>query len=591
MPRANLFAKMMLILTLMWIPVALLYGYSNKTTTDVLRQELGESNRNQLAFFQSQVNTNIEMLASWPNLLIHDPDIESFRKLYTNGGYFNLDEINLVKRIQNKLSIQESSSNWKSRLHLYSPSLRRVVSENDARAYDPTALQAQIKPGWQVNRATDGSEDIFRFSWFTVAPYGIDDPALEAETIVELEFDSRNIQNMLDKFKTDGRHDPFYYRGDMGTIYNRTSDRDLTGRMMQKLNVSPLPESDNLTVRIDGEPYMVSIVLSKETGWYLIDYMPMADMLEPIRKSNLLFYSSILMLLVMGSVAAYLLYVQVQIPIRQLIRGFQSLQQEDYSVRIKPKGRNEFSFLSERFNQMVDQIQNLFEHVYLEQLHVKEARLKQLQSQINPHFFYNCLSFVTSMAKLGRMDAVVAMSHSLSRYYRYTTRQERELVPLREEAEFVRHYLEIQKMRMNRLDYVIDLPETLLDLYVPPLMLQPLVENAVIHGIEPHAEAGLIRITGELNDDGDVILRVEDNGGGLEAGEREQLERRLIEPMGEETGCGLWNVNQRLQLRGGREAGVRTERSPIGGLSVSLVWNENTLGKTDEADTLRRRSG
>lgn len=588
MPRANLFTKMILILILMWIPAALLYGYSNKTTTDVLRAELGESNRNQLAFFQSQVNTNIEMLASWPNLLIHDPDIESFRKVYTNGGYFNLDEINLVKRIQNKLSIQESSSNWKSRLHLYSPSLRRVVSENDARAYDPVELQAEIKPGWQVSRAKDGNEDIFLFSWFTVAPYGTSDPALKAETIVELEFDSRNIQNMLDKFKTDGRHDPFYYREDMGVIYNRTSDRDLTGKMMEKLNVSPLPESDNLTVSIDGEPYMVSIVLSKETGWYLIDYMPMADMLAPIQKSNLLFYSSILMLLVMGSVAAYLLYVQVQIPIRQLIRGFQRLQQEDYSVRIKPKGRNEFSFLSERFNRMVDQIQNLFEHVYLEQLHVKEARLKQLQSQINPHFFYNCLSFVTSMAKLGRMDAVVAMSHSLSRYYRYTTRQERELVPLKEEVEFVRHYLEIQKMRMNRLDYVIELPDNLLDLYVSPLMLQPLVENAVIHGIEPHAESGVIRITGELGEDGAVMLRVEDNGGGLDDAGREKLERRLAEPMSEETGCGLWNVNQRLQLRNGREAGVRTEDSPLGGLTVMLIWNEHP--NDDKGEKALRRS-
>ncbi|WP_172254407.1 sensor histidine kinase [Saccharibacillus deserti] len=590
MPRANLFTKMILILILMWIPVALLYGYSNKTTTDVLRQELGESNRNQLAFFQSQVNTNIEMLASWPNLLIHDPDIESFRKLYTNGGYFNLDEINLVKRIQNKLSIQESSSNWKSRLHLYSPSLRRVVSENDARAYDPAELQAQIKPGWQVNRAKDGSEDIFRFSWFTVAPYGIDNPALKAETIVELEFDSRNIQNMLDKFKTDGRHDPFYYREDMGVIYNRSSEHELTGQLLKKLKRSPLPESDNLTVDIDGDSYMVSIALSKETGWYLIDYMPMADMLEPIRKSNLLFYSAILTLLVMGSVAAYLLYVQVQIPIRQLIRGFQKLEQEDYAVRIKPKGRNEFSFLSDRFNRMVDKIQNLFEHVYLEQLHVKEARLKQLQSQINPHFFYNCLSFVTSMAKLGRMDAVVAMSHSLSRYYRYTTRQERELVPLREEVEFVQHYLEIQKMRMSRLDYTVDLPSALLDLYVPPLMLQPLVENAVIHGIEPHAEAGMIRISGLLDAAGSVVLRVEDNGGGLEESERAKLDRRLAEPMSEETGCGLWNVNQRLQLRGGREAGVRTEESELGGLTVLLKWNENAVKESDGEETLRRRS-
>ncbi|MCZ4142000.1 two-component sensor histidine kinase, partial [Escherichia coli] len=168
------------------------------------------------------------------------------------------------------------------------------------------------------------------------------------------------------------------------------------------------------------------------------------------------FYGSMIFLLITGAFVAYLLYVQVQMPVKQLIRGFQRLKQEDYSVRIKPKGKNEFSFLSERFNSMVEKIQQLFEHVYLEQIHVREARLKQLQSQINPHFFYNCFSFITSMAKLKRVDAVVAMSHNLSRYYRYTTRQERDLVPLREEIEFVTCYLEIQQMRMERIRYTVE---------------------------------------------------------------------------------------------------------------------------------------
>ncbi|MFK0521035.1 sensor histidine kinase [Paenibacillus illinoisensis] len=569
--RTNLFSKMVILILIMLIPVVLLYWYSNHKTTNVLRDELNRSNSNQLEFFQNQVNTHIELLSSWPNLLIHDPDIASFRRIYTDSRYFDLDAINLVKRIQNKLSIQESSSNWTTKLYLYSPSMGRVVSERDARFYDKQALRESIVSGWDVRKIVDGKDEKFMFSWITASPYGIKDPAVNAETIIKLEFDSDNIRDMLDKFKDDGRHDPFYYREESGVIYNRTSDRELTNRLMDQLAIHTLQDVDNRTVVIDNEPYMVNTVKSSTTGWYLVDYMPLSDILKPIHQSNVLFYSSMICLLGMSFLAAYLLYVQVQVPVKQLIRGFQRLKQEDYSVRIKPKGRNEFSFLSERFNSMVEQIQQLFEHVYLEQIHVREARLKQLQSQINPHFFYNCFSFITSMAKLKRVDAVVAMSHNLSRYYRYTTRQERDVVPLNEEIEFVNCYLEIQQMRMDRIRYRIDLPDSMMRQEVPPLIVQPLVENAVIHGIEADADAGEIRVSGEKQN-GVMILKVEDDGQGMTSEERDKLLDKLRGTMDQDMGCGLWNVNQRMQLRYGEQAGINITESPLGGLCVTLSW-------------------
>jgi len=187
---------------------------------------------------------------------------------------------------------------------------------------------------------------------------------------------------------------------------------------------------------------------------------------------------------------------------------------------------------------MVAQIQSLFENVYMEKIHVREARLKQLQSQINPHFFYNCFSFITSMAKLNNQQAVIAMSKNLSQYYRYTTRQERDLVPMIEEIDFVQNYLEIQQMRMSRLNYNIHLPETIKSILIPPLIVQPLVENAVIHGIERYSSAGLITITGWYKND-QWFLSVEDDGKGMEPEALTRLQQSLSEPLGEEMGCGL----------------------------------------------------
>ncbi|MBO9600120.1 MAG: histidine kinase, partial [Cohnella sp.] len=223
------------------------------------------------------------------------------------------------------------------------------------------------------------------------------------------------------------------------------------------------------------------------------------------------------------------------------------------------------------FNSMVTQIQELFEKVYLEQIHVREARLKQLQSQINPHFFYNCFSFISSMAKLKNNSAIVAMSENLSHYYRYTTRQERDFVSLSEELDFVGSYLEIQKLRRNQLKVSIELPPRLRRIEIPPLIVQPLVENAVLHGIEEKSGEGLIQLTvSEVQ--GQFRIIVDDNGRGMDETGRRELARRLSAPMDDKTGCGLWNVNQRMQLRFGEKSGMSIEESPFGGLRVTLYW-------------------
>ncbi|PZD95773.1 two-component sensor histidine kinase [Paenibacillus sambharensis] len=571
MPKLNLFTKIVTLIVLMVVPIIVLYLYSNKVSTDVLATELSKSNADQLSFFQTQVDTQVDQLTIWPTLLVHDPDIAALKEVQLVQHYLDLEQISVIKRVQTKLSIQESSSNWDSELIIYSPSINRAVSINDAKLYDREDLKARVHPNWQVRKGTGDAEEEFVFSMVTVTPISTLYRPDEANLIIEVRFDSGNIVKMLDQFKNDGRRDPIYYKKDTGIIYNRTADKEQTAQIIKQLERQNSGLSGSLTMNIDGEKYLVNTVMSRSTGWYLIDYMPLSDILRPIHKSNELFYISAGSLLVMSCLAAYLLYAQVQVPLRQLVIAFQRLKNADYSVRLLPKGRTEFSFLFERFNLMVEQIQELFQHVYKEQLHVKEARLKQLQSQINPHFFYNCFSFISSMAKLENHQAVVAMSQSLAQYYRYTTRQERDLVSLGEELDFVDNYLAIQKMRMNRLHFEIMVPARLRRIEIPPLVIQPLVENAVLHGIEPNADAGEIRVLCEV-DGQQIKVTVEDNGKGMTVEDRMALQYKMDKPMDEEMGCGLWNVHQRLQLGFGSEAGIRFEHSQLGGLKVTLQW-------------------
>lgn len=561
----------MLLILVMLVPIMVLYFYSNKINSEVLRSELNKSNVSQLTFFQNQVNANVDMLTLWPNLLMHDPDIFSLKDLHSHSDYLNLDEINLVKRIQTKLGIQENSSNWKSSIFIYSPELHRVVSVNDAKSYSDEELSKRLKSGWQLKPVDLDGEGGFIFSLFTAYPYSADLNPEEVNLMIEVQYDSRNIQNMLDKFKSDGSKDPFYYKKEDGVIYNRTANKPLIEELVQQYEQEQLQKQESFTIHLEGERYLVSVVHSDHTGWDLIDYIPLSEIMEPITKSNLLFYFSVGCLLLMSCLTSYMLYAQIQVPLKQLINGFHKLKNEDYSVRLNPKGNSEFGFVFTRFNWMVANIQDLFERVYLERIHVREARLKQLQSQINPHFFYNCFSFISSMAKLNNTQAVVAMSENLSRYYRYTTRQERDLVPLKNELEFVKNYLEIQTMRMSRLHYSIDLEEDLRDLLIPKLLIQPLVENAILHGIESSSSANQVYVTVKRLEDV-VVVTVEDNGKGLTEEALEELKQKLSLPMTEEMGCGMWNVYQRVLLTYGDGAGMSLTPSPYGGLRVTLHW-------------------
>lgn len=579
MPRFNLFRKLVVFNLILLIPIVVLYFYSNKTSTNVLATELTRSHTNQLIFFQDQINTNVGLLALWPNLLLQDPDISNLKHIWTYNKHLNFEQIKLMRRIQSKLNIQQSSADFVSQILIYSPSLRRVVSVNDVKEYDEQELLSSLRTkGWQVTAQDDGSY-LFKIM-STPSPY-LADP-FDHNLVIEVQFSSQNIEKMLDEFKRDGRRDPFYYHADTGyLIYNRTADRELARQLVEHLDMSDGLPIKNEIVNIENNKYMVHVVLSDTLGWYLVDYLPLSEVMSPIQRSNRLFYSSVIALLLMSLVTAYMLYAQVQVPLKQLIRGFNRLKNEDYTVRLKPKGRSEFSFVFRRFNSMVEQIQELFERVYLEKIHVREARLKQLQSQINPHFFYNCFSFISSMAKLQDTRAVIAMSQNLASYFRYTTRQEKEWVTVWEEMEFVRNYLEIQKLRKKRLDYTIELPEELYGWLIPRILIQPIVENAIIHGVEQKAGAGLIRITGKV-EQGQATITVEDNGRGMSESEMEALGRQLAQPMDEEMGCGLWNVHQRMVLRYGNGAGVRLSRSELGGLRVDLTWSE--------ANVLRRAS-
>ncbi|ULO05254.1 histidine kinase [Paenibacillus sp. 19GGS1-52] len=334
-------------------------------------------------------------------------------------------------------------------------------------------------------------------------------------------------------------------------------------------------------MNVNGISYLLSYSDVQVLDGYVVNIVPLSEILTPLRVTNRFAYLVLGLLLIVGIVVSWLLYRNVQVPLRALVKGVQQIKMGQYKTRIPLQVKNEFRLIISRFNEMSDQIQQLIENVLEQQLLTHEAELKQLQSQINPHFLYNSLSYVISMTKLNRKDAVLQMAYHLSDYYRYTTRVEKQLVKLADELKNAADYLSIHQMRMKRISYGIDVGSDMMDIEVPRLILQPIVENALIHGVENLEDVGIVTITGKCIGN-EYSLIVDDNGGSMTFERLHDLQKQLVSRTGERSeACGLLNVHRRLQLRYGANSGVELSINAVSGLRVELHWTEKAVD--DEA--------
>jgi Putative regulator of cell autolysis len=236
-------------------------------------------------------------------------------------------------------------------------------------------------------------------------------------------------------------------------------------------------------------------------------------------------------------------------PLHELILGMKKIARGMLDVRLSTEKTAEFAFLANTFNQMAEQIKTLKIDIYEEQLRVKQGQLKQLQSQINPHFYMNSLNIIYNLAALNDSASVKKMSLHLAEYFRFIMRTDRETINLEEELAHIRTYLDIQQMRFpDKLEYRIEAPEELKCYQIAALTLQPFVENAIIHGFKNRRQTFKIAICCEYEtQDGKPSLKVTvaDNGVGYAP---EALERLRSGRPVSDTSLGIMNVRERLSI-------------------------------------------
>ncbi|WP_426334974.1 cache domain-containing sensor histidine kinase [Paenibacillus silvae] len=339
-------------------------------------------------------------------------------------------------------------------------------------------------------------------------------------------------------------------------------------------------ESGTFTQVVEGETLLFMYQSSTFTGWRTVGVFPTKDSITEVRQIQFYVVSFVFVVCLFGLSASLWFSRSIAQPIFRLMSYMRRAETGNLSAGRWSDRTDEIGMLGNSFNRMLSQIRQLISLNELRERQKRDAEMRSLQEHIKPHFLYNTLDTIHWMARKEGADGVSDMVAALSRLFRIGLSKGQDYIPLRSELEHIHSYLQIQQTRYrDRLQYTLNVPEEIQGLYVLKLLLQPLVENAIYHGIKGRRGPGHIGIEGKI-EHGRLHLTIQDDGAGMSSERLTEMLQLLDMPMEslessspEWTGksYGMLNVQARLRLAFGRDYGITLHSSPGVGTRVTIV--------------------
>lgn len=328
--------------------------------------------------------------------------------------------------------------------------------------------------------------------------------------------------------------------------------------------------SDYLELGKGDSKKLYTVSRSEKTGWTVVSCSYTSELLKRSNQAQELYMLMAVILVAIALIISSIVSKGITRPIHKLQSSMALIQEGDFQAgNVEVDSRNEIGSLTETFNVMTQKIQELMVQIIEEQQAKRKSELKALQSQINPHFLYNTLDSIIWMAEEGKNEEVVVMTASLAKLFRQIINNEEEEISIFQEVEYCRNYLIIQKMRYkDKLEFEIDLDPDIKGEKIIKLVLQPLIENAIYHGLKYKESKGMLILKGYGLED-DIIFEIIDNGVGMDQDTMEHIfERHKVNYRS--NGVGVYNVERRIRLSYGQEYGI-SYKSKLGEGTVATV--------------------
>lgn len=562
--RSSIFARLVITYLIFVLPLILLGLYLYNWSYDNASQEISSSTERRLTRYLDELNREIEWLELQQFDIVEDRKLNRLAILW--GMMDQVERRDTLNYLSERLATFKNSSAYIKNVHVHIRTIGKSISATHGIDDYDKASYEYFSSGMQGKGARfTVKEDTMNLSAVRLTGKKGEEPLFA----VQVELDTEQFQNALTQLNLYPDSGSFLIEEKTGHIITDVSKRDFILPYYR----DHITDSDHggFQVKVEGTRYYVSQSHMGPLGLSVATYLPEESVKRPL--SKFYHWAWLFAMTSFVAISAYLYssYRLIHIPLLLLVKRFKKMETGVLDIPIVHKRKDEFGFLYSRFNQMLEKLQLLIDRDFKKTMMMQRAELKQLQSQINPHFLYNSFFIINSLARTGDTARIEQFANMLGEYFRFITRNGTDHVRLEEEAAHSSVYTEIQKLRFSRriqADFG-ELPPDMKQIRVPRLIIQPIIENAYEHSLEKMTDQGMLRVRFSMK--GNIAeISVEDNGHELTDLHIHALQERLLEDGSSDEMTGLMNIHRRLVLTFGEGSGLFLARSELQGLKVTI---------------------
>ena len=546
--------------------VVIVTGVSMKFTNTSIFENSSEYTHTIIQQMNQNIDSYIDYMENIAYLISSNEDVQDYlfdEKIDNEGRYRILNQLQTILDSRSDIrNVGIISKNGRMLINDGSKSVNQDLDLNTQEWY-ATALEKPNGPiltSSHVQHIISGERP-----WVITLSRGIRDRSGsgEKEGVFFIDLNYSAISELCDQ-STVGTKGYAFILDAKGNIVYHPQQQQLYNEL-QTENISLIMDTDEETVLTgtgnDGKLYSIS--RSEKTGWTVVDCTNVKELLSKSRQAQSVYVLTAIILVIVALLFSRFMARSITLPIQKLRDSMKKVQEGDFSVSdVVVDSKNEIGSLTKSFDVMTHRIHELMEQNVHEQEEKRKSELKALQSQINPHFLYNTLDSIIWMAEGKKNEEVVLMTASLARLLRQSISNEDEVVPIANEVEYARGYLTIQKMRYkDKLEFQIEVDSSILYIPLIKLVLQPIIENAIYHGLKYKESKGLLIVKGFMKD-GNAVLQVIDDGVGMDEETLAHIyDKHKVNY--HSNGVGVYNVQKRLKLYYGEDYGI-TYTSELG---------------------------
>ncbi|NOV01101.1 sensor histidine kinase [Paenibacillus planticolens] len=514
------------------------------------------------------IETYIDNMKSISSLLYNNGQIEQY---LTMSDPHSAVGQTLVEAIENSLRVIVQSRNDISAI-LFVGSNGAVISDREqvaVKSYDELIAQdwySKAKNG-SIHISSSEVEHVYRneYPWvISMSQQFRSNDRWDKTGVLLVDLNYNIINDLCSHIQLGKRGYVFIVNSEGDLVYHPQQQIIHTNLKSEPIEAILASEDGQLSLEENQHKKILSI-RTTNFGWKIVGVTYPEELVGNKKKIQLstVLWGSICLIIALG--ISIVLSFTLSRPIKKLEAHMKQVEQGDFDIRADITQADEIGKLARTFNVMIVKIKDLMKQIVQEEALLRTSEIKALQSQINPHFLYNTLESIIWMAETNKMREVVNMTMALSKMLRYSIGKGEQEVPISMEMEHLSNYLMVQSMRYtNKFSYEIEVEPELHACRILRIVLQPLVENAIYHGIRRMEEHGHIRINGQMAG-GVIEIKVSDNGLGMT---RDKVQA-LLGPS-KDQGLGVWNVHHRVQLFYGAAYGLSFESEPEEGTTVTL---------------------